>query len=188
MAAMDLPGSGPAPPASTENGGATRAVDPFNAALLAGLRWAVGLSYVVIVGAGVVQVLARFVLRIPISWTEETIRFVFIWSVFLMAALLFEDDSHIRVDFFSSRIPAPLQRAFDVVSDLLTTVVLLAIVVLGTQLMRVSVETNASSPAMQLPMMWVYAVFPVGGSLMLWGHAQRVWRRRGRRRAEALPV
>jgi TRAP-type C4-dicarboxylate transport system permease small subunit len=188
---MNLPGSGPASAASTGVGtgvgdgdGASavgRAVEAVNSALVLGLRCAVGLAYVVIVGAGVVQVLARFVFRVPISWTEETIRFVFIWSVFLMAALLFEDDSHIRVDFFSRYIPPKLRRAFDLVGDTLTVLVLGAIVVLGTQLMQVARETDATSPAMQVPMVWVYAVFPIGGALMLWGHARRVWRRWRRR-------
>jgi len=71
----------------------------------------VATSYVVIVVVGLAQVLFRFVLSSPLSWSEELVRYVFVWSVFLTAAIAFNLNSHISIDFLTSWYPPRLQRA-----------------------------------------------------------------------------
>ena len=51
-------------------------------------------GYAVLVVVGFAQVLFRFVFESPLSWSEELIRYVFVWSVFLTAAIAFRLDLH----------------------------------------------------------------------------------------------
>ena len=50
------------------------------------LAWLVAAGYAVIVVVGFAQVVFRYVLESPLSWSEELVRYVFVWSVFLTAA------------------------------------------------------------------------------------------------------
>lgn len=55
----------------------------------------VATSGVVIVVVGTAQVLFRFVFASPLSWAEELVRDVFVWSVFLTAATAFNLNTHL---------------------------------------------------------------------------------------------
>jgi hypothetical protein len=80
------------------------------------LEVVVATSYAVIVVVGFAQVLFRFVFESPLSWSEELVRYVFIWSVFLTAAIGFNLNSHISIDFLTTWYPPRLQRMVALVS------------------------------------------------------------------------
>lgn len=52
-----------------------------------------------------VQVLFRYVFNNSISWSEEVVRYLFVWMTFLGAAVCFRDRMHIRVDYFKDVLP-----------------------------------------------------------------------------------
>lgn len=56
----------------------------------------------VITGA---QVLFRYVLKIPVPWTEELARILFVLSVFLGIAIATRRSEHIVVDFLLKKLP-----------------------------------------------------------------------------------
>ena len=140
------------------------------------LRAAATLSYAIIVLAGGAQVLTRFVLKISLSWSVEVIRYTFIWSVFLTAALLLKDNAHIRVDFFSERFSGRVRSVFGLLSDVLAVVFLGVLLLAGTRLTISAAAIGSRSPAMEISMALPYAAIPVGSAVMLWFQGQRIWR------------
>lgn len=52
------------------------------------------------------QVLFRYVLEIPLAWTEELARILFTTTMFLGMAMALREDEHIVVDFLFKRLPA----------------------------------------------------------------------------------
>ncbi len=56
--------------------------------------------------SGALQIIARFILHTPISWSEEMLTYSFVWSSFLGASLAIESLAHFNVDLFISPLSA----------------------------------------------------------------------------------
>ncbi|HSB78182.1 MAG TPA: TRAP transporter small permease, partial [Candidatus Methylomirabilis sp.] len=65
-------------------------------------------------------VVARVVLGISSVWSEELARFLYVWVVFLGAALLIRDDEHIRVGVLTDRMSQRTSSMFRMLAILLT--------------------------------------------------------------------
>jgi TRAP-type C4-dicarboxylate transport system permease small subunit len=66
-----------------------------------------------------VQIFARYVLNHSLFWSEELARYLFIYLVFLGAAIVLRREGHIRVSFFVEQLPPRLRRGIAVLGDLL---------------------------------------------------------------------
>ena len=53
----------------------------------------------------------RYVLDAPIAWTEQVSNMLFVWTVFLGAAVLYREKLHIGVDMFLEMLPARARRS-----------------------------------------------------------------------------
>ena len=69
-----------------------------------------------VVGA---QIFARYVLNHSLFWSEELARYLFIYLVFLGAAIVLRREGHIQVSFFVEQLPPRLRRGVAVLGDLL---------------------------------------------------------------------
>ena len=49
------------------------------------------------------QVLSRYIFTVPIAFSEEVGRFLFIWISFLGAAIVMKKNAHIRLDLLQGR-------------------------------------------------------------------------------------
>jgi TRAP-type C4-dicarboxylate transport system permease small subunit len=141
-----------------------------------GLAAVVATCYVTIVVVGFSQVLFRFAFHISLAWSEEVVRYVFIWSVFLTAALAFNLDTHIVIDFLTTWYPPRLKRAAALISWVFVIAGLLLLLVLGLQLIQAPSVWLQKSPAMEIPMTVPYAAIPVGCVLMLVNAVRAAWR------------
>jgi len=123
------------------------------------------------------QVISR-VFFAALSWTEEMTCFLLVIASLVGTAVAFKRGSHIAVTMLVERFPAGGQRALAVGVHLVGIAFFLVMAVYGFLLMRT--EARQISPAMEIPMFWIYAVFPLIGGLVILhlvaGIAQ-VWRR-----------
>ncbi len=122
-------------------------------------------------GVLILQVFCRYALGASLSWSEELSRYIMIWAAMLGAVALLSD-----ADFVSFRWLVNLlgQRANRVVSVFMTLVSIsfLALVTyVGGGLALY--DMAQLSPALYLPIGWVYAALPVGALLMA---LRLVWR------------
>lgn len=134
-----------------------------------GIQWLekaiIGVAFVVMVAVTFAQVLARFVFRNPISWSEEVARYLFVWITLMGAAHAVAYAKHFSVDFLISRLPPHVQAATGKIA--LFTVLLFAALMVGyggyvTQFTKFQV-----SPALLLPMTYPYLCIPVSGLFMI---------------------
>lgn len=110
------------------------------------------------------NVFTRYVLNNSMGWADEMSRFVFIWVCFLGATLSFYHDEHVGLSFVIERIPSRRIRAMvRVLDEILVMVVLLALVWYGW---IVAVSATNVSPALYIPMKYVYMIVPFCGTLM----------------------
>jgi TRAP-type C4-dicarboxylate transport system permease small subunit len=114
---------------------------------------------------GMWQVVSRFVLSQPSTWTEEAMRRLLIWCVMLGVVVAFRRGALVSVDLMlrlSKGAWRQLVRAVITVSSLTFLGVLLWF---GIDLAwRVRFQTFAS---MEISMAWAYAALPVGAGLAI---------------------
>lgn len=77
------------------------------------------------------QVMFRYVLRIPVPWTEELARMLFILSMFLGIAAAIREKEHIVVNFLFKKMPIRVQAIGYIVYDV-AILILLFLLARGT--------------------------------------------------------
>jgi TRAP-type C4-dicarboxylate transport system permease small subunit len=110
------------------------------------------------------QVIFRYILDQPLSWSEEMARYLFVWLSILGAALGVQKKGHFGLDFFQRMMPERLKGVLGQVIQWLMIMVTLIILYQGIILVRMT--RPQESPAMALSMAWAYSALPVGAGLM----------------------
>ena len=77
------------------------------------------------------QIIWRYILEIPLLWSEEAARYLLVWISLLAVAVAFRNDSHIRLDFFVAKCPAPLRHFVWIFFNGLTLAFLALLVIYG---------------------------------------------------------
>ena len=119
----------------------------------------------IMLGSVGISVFWRFILRDPLSWTEEVILICMVWLCFLGACVATKHNEHIFIDFVVTLVPRRLARAMGVVSMLLITGVLGILVWQGVLL--VERTQDVTTIALGIPTMYMYAAIPISAFLML---------------------
>ena len=81
-------------------------------------RFFVGLVMLLLVVLGFLQVIFRFVLQIPVAWTEELMMFSMVWVAYLGASVAVNERKHIMISMFVDMLPAGLRMAVTLLSQL----------------------------------------------------------------------
>lgn len=120
------------------------------------------------------QVMSRFVLNLSLGWSEELSRFFFVWLVYISAALAAKHRSHIRVELIDQLLPRSLAKWTGLLSDLLWIGFALVVAFQGYNVAMMIMGHGQLSPAVQLPMGWIYLIIPFGFALIAFRVAQGV--------------
>jgi TRAP-type C4-dicarboxylate transport system permease small subunit len=127
--------------------------------------------------AGGLQVFNRFVLGLPLSWSEEFQKFGHIWMVFVAIPVAYRRGAHIGMDAVLVRLPQAAQRAIGLLIDLLWLALAAAIIVYTWQLLEVA--RMQDSPGLGWRMDYVYGGMMIGAgylALLALRHlAARLW-------------
>lgn len=111
------------------------------------------------------QVVMRYVFARPNPWTEELSRYAFIWLSLVGSSLATKRGAHFVLESVVQRLSPPARRMVARAVGTLVAALLLVLLVAGTLLAH---EARLErSPALDLPMVWVYAALPVTMALML---------------------
>jgi TRAP-type C4-dicarboxylate transport system permease small subunit len=111
------------------------------------------------------QIIWRYILLIPLPWSEEAARYLLVWISLLAAALAFRDDSHIRLDVFVSRLPAGAQRWVHALLQIATLGFVAMVLCYGIPQAKLGKFTN--SPGLNISMFAAYASIPVSALIMI---------------------
>lgn len=110
------------------------------------------------------QVLTRFILATPSSYTEELARYLMIWLGLLGGAYGVGQKSHLALDLLTTRLTGARQKI--VATFIAASVLAFAFAILlggGLRLVWITFALGQTSGAMQLPLGYVYLVVPVAG-------------------------
>lgn len=112
-----------------------------------------------------IQVVFRYVLNMPLYWSDELARYLFIWIVFIGSAVAVENRAHLSLDFFYQKMPRLMRAIATAVIGLVACPFLLVVIITGVKLMGVT--KDQPSAMMGIPMSIPYLAVPTGATLMV---------------------
>ena len=140
----------------------------------------VGLIFWLILVLSLLEVISRYFTGYSLVWVVESNRFLFIWLVFLAAAVCFYRRLHFRVVLLARALPPALRGKLEVGIDLVS---LAFAAILFVQSLHIVSRTSVQrSPALLIPMSYVYLVVPLSAALIIvfilmhWVEALVAWR------------
>ncbi|MFV2047161.1 TRAP transporter small permease [Metabacillus sp. YM-086] len=112
------------------------------------------------------QVLSRFILKNPSTFTEELLRYSLIWLAMLAAAYVVGKNEHIAITFLRDRLIEESRIKLDILIQSFFLLFSAIIMVYGGA-KAVSLTMAQISPALHLPMGFVYLALPLSGVFIL---------------------
>ena len=110
------------------------------------------------------QVFTRYVLNNPSSWTEELATYLMIWVGLLGASVALRRGAHLGIDYFVSHLSPRTRTASEVFVFLVIAVFSVAVLIMGgANLVRETLSRGQLSPAVRVPMGYVYLALPISG-------------------------
>ena len=124
----------------------------------------------VLLGAMVIliflQIIFRFVLNLPLRWTEETARYAMILLIYLSACSGVKKEKHIRIEAIHNALPQKAALVYWVISNIIWMLFNLVMIVYGINMAWYIYSTGQVSPVLHLPMGILYMVIPVCFTIM----------------------
>nr|WP_276519687.1 TRAP transporter small permease [Bacillus infantis] len=114
-----------------------------------------------------INVLGRFVFNFSISWSEEAARYLMIWATFIAASLGVKKGSHITLDILTVYLPEKANRIVRAISYILSMVYCILLLVIGIPFIMDMIAKGQISPALHMPIHFVYLAIVAGAVLML---------------------
>jgi len=121
---------------------------------------------------GGLQVFNRFVLGLPLSWSEEFQKFGHIWMVMLAIPVAYRRGAHLGMDMVLRLLPARVQRGVGLLTEALW--LLLALAIGRYTLLIMQVAKSQESPGLGLPMDRVYVGMVIGSAYLAFVALRRI--------------
>jgi TRAP-type C4-dicarboxylate transport system permease small subunit len=112
---------------------------------------------------GFFQVITRFVLKQPSTWSEPLVRTLLVWMAYLGLCGVIRAGALVSVDALYRACRGRARRFLQAAISLATLSLLLILVWYGTNLaLRVRFQNLAG---LEIPVVWAYAAIPVGAAV-----------------------
>ena len=123
-----------------------------------------GVSFLAMVVLTCWQVVTRYLLQNPSSWSEELVSYLFAWMALLGASLVTSERGHMNIPVIVERLPGGLKTAFSVFAELVAFAFSAVILVFGgVQITSLAMGQMTSSLGVAIGVF--YIVLPLCGVL-----------------------
>ena len=114
------------------------------------------------------QVISRYLLASPSSFTDELAGFLLIWVGVLGAAYVSGKKEHLAIDILLQKSPPRRKHRLQILIHILVLLFALTVMVIGgIILMYTRFELGVKSAALELPLGYVYIVLPISGLIIM---------------------
>ena len=114
-------------------------------------------SYGILFLTFIFQVVMRFVFNKPLTWSDELIVILYVFSMFWAGAFLLKEKDHVMLDLLYEHLPATGKRAFSITYSLIIGGLFLYAVPASYSYVRFMMREN--TPVLDVPFGLVYAAF-----------------------------
>lgn len=117
----------------------------------------------------------RYVLNHSLFWSDELVRYLFVWLTLLGASVVLREREHIRVEYFVEKLPLRMRRVIEMATLAGVCLFQAAMVVLG--FLWVWSTRGTYTSALQWPLnLLFYAALPSSAVLGVWYAFRRLIR------------
>ena len=114
----------------------------------------------------ITEVFCRFALNKSLFWANEAATYLFIYSVFFGCSVALSRGELMGIAELRDKLPAAAARALSIVSSLLILGFAVIACTASYALLSHAFKRGSQSPALEIPMYWIYLPLPVGFALM----------------------
>lgn len=143
-----------------------RQLNHLEAILERALSTLVGIALAGFAVTVIVEVFCRYGLGFSLYWSNELATYLFIYVVFFGGSVALKRGELINVAFVKDRLPPPLRRGATLFVFLVMFLFSSLASAFSTVLIQTSIKTKTVSPAMLIPMAFVYLPIFVGFGLL----------------------
>ena len=130
-------------------------------------RYLAGALLIAVFGVIIFQVFTRYVLDMPLSWSEEVARLLVVWLTFVGAGFVASRNAHIAVDIVAVYLPRRIATASQIFAMLVVVAASAYMVWAAISLMVLTGPLQMTATSLPMPLLYG-AVFV--GYLMILGH------------------
>lgn len=130
-------------------------------------RYLAGALLIAVFAVIIFQVFTRYVLDMPLSWSEEVARLLVVWLTFVGAGFVASRNAHIAVDILAVYLPKKLATASQIFAMLVVVAASAYMVWAALSLMVLTGPLQMTATSLPMPLLYG-AVFV--GYLMILGH------------------
>jgi len=120
---------------------------------------------ILMIGLVTYQVFERYVLHYTPPWSEELAVYLMIWFGILGIAIGVRRHSHMALEYFAAKMPKMVQKGFRLFNYVLMLIYSSVLVYEGINMVELTMSQK--SPAIGLPVGYVYLALPVSAVLMV---------------------
>lgn len=120
------------------------------------------------------QVICRFVLKSSLPWSEEASRYLLVWVSFLGGAYGVRRGAHLGVEAVMLILPKKLRGFVELFSMVIGIALCSIILKYGVDIVITQMSRMQYSPAMRIPMGYIYLAIPVGMALFIIRYVQNI--------------
>lgn len=115
----------------------------------------------------------RYILNAPIAWIEQVSNMLFIWIVFVGAAILYRQQLHIAVDVFVRMLP---ERMTSLIFWMIEIANLCFILILFGYSLKLSIDVlDTTTGALDITPAWFYFSAPVACAMMVLFFVEKIF-------------
>lgn len=131
------------------------------------------ITLIVLMAASVVnvlwQVLTRFIMKNPSSYTEELARYLLIWVGLLGAGYAYGKKMHLAIDIVLLKLTGVWRQIVEIIIQVAVFCFALFVMVIGgVRLVSITLTLNQISAALRVPLGYVYSVLPLSGLIIMY--------------------
>lgn len=118
-----------------------------------------------------VAIFFRYFINLPLIWTEELARFLYLWGVFIGMGYVQYHQDHTIVDYFVNKLPPKGKKVVLLINNLL---LLLLLILLLPAAYEVARNYTRPTPILRIRGYYLFYSCSVGVLLMLFHHIMNI--------------
>jgi len=123
-------------------------------------------SLIISTGLIFFQVIMRYIFRNSLSWSEEVVRYLYVWQTWVGVSYAARNGSHLRITMLKDRLPEKAQKVLEVFVVIVWVGFAVFVMIQGLSAVHAIASFGQKSSALRIPMQICYMSIPVGMVLM----------------------
>lgn len=119
----------------------------------------------------ILQIFSRQILNVPMKWSEEFARFLFVYVGYFGVSSAIKENQHVYIDFFVTKLPEKFQTIIHYILQSLILGILLLMFYIGLNMTIRKIPVPIVS--LNISYAYMYGALPAISLLMIYRHIER---------------